>query len=89
MRNKLAVLAVSVMATMAIAGPALAAGGSGEDPPATKPKVERKVDPKVASERNVLPFTGADITLFATAGFAAVGTGGVLVRRARVRSARA
>lgn len=39
-------------------------------------------------ERGPLPFTGADLTLFAATGFAAVGTGTVLVRSTRSRRAR-
>lgn len=35
-----------------------------------------------------LPFTGADLTLFAVTGFAAIGTGTVLVRATRGRKAR-
>jgi hypothetical protein len=35
-----------------------------------------------------LPFTGADLTLFAVTGFAAVGTGTVLVRATRSRRSR-
>lgn len=35
-----------------------------------------------------LPFTGADLTLFAATGFAAIGTGTVLVRATRNRRAR-
>jgi hypothetical protein len=35
-----------------------------------------------------LPFTGADVTLFAVTGFAAIGTGTVLVRATRSRKAR-
>jgi hypothetical protein len=34
---------------------------------------------------NCLPFTGADLTLFAATGFAAIGTGTVLVRATRRR----
>lgn len=36
-------------------------------------------------ERGPLPFTGADLTLFAATGFAAVGTGTILVRATRSR----
>lgn len=35
-----------------------------------------------------LPFTGADLTLFAATGFAAIGTGTVLVRATRNRKSR-
>ena len=38
---------------------------------------------------NCLPFTGADLTLFAATGFAAIGTGTVLVRATRSRKRRA
>ena len=37
---------------------------------------------------NCLPFTGADLTLFAVTGFAAIGTGTVIVRATRGRKAR-
>ena len=40
-------------------------------------------------ERGPLPFTGADLTLFAATGFAAVGTGTILVRATRSRRSRA
>lgn len=39
-------------------------------------------------ERGPLPFTGADLTLFAATGFAAVGTGTILVRATRSRRSR-
>lgn len=39
-------------------------------------------------ERGPLPFTGADLTLFAATGFAAVGTGTILVRATRRRRVR-
>lgn len=38
--------------------------------------------------RNCLPFTGADLTLFAATGFAAIGTGTVIVRATRSRKSR-
>lgn len=37
-------------------------------------------------ERDPLPFTGADLTLFVATGMAAVATGSVIVRRTRARS---
>lgn len=37
---------------------------------------------------NCIPFTGADVTLFAVTGFAAIGTGTVIVRATRGRKAR-
>jgi hypothetical protein len=88
--HRLAAIAVLVVAVMALAGPAFAKG-SGEKPPATKPKVHHvgnPSDPKVASERNVLPFTGSDLTLYVLAGGLTVAVGTAMVRRARVRSAR-
>ncbi len=39
-------------------------------------------------ERGPLPFTGADLTLFAATGFAAVGTGSILMRASRSRRSR-
>src|SRR5687767_15751693 len=39
-------------------------------------------------ERGPLPFTGADLTLFAATGFAAVGTGSILLRASRSRRSR-
>ena len=44
--------------------------------------------PKRCVGRKCLPFTGADLTLFAVTGFAAIGTGTVLVRATRNRRAR-
>lgn len=38
--------------------------------------------------RNCVPFTGADLTLFAATGFAAIGTGTILVRATRKRKPR-
>ena len=54
-----------------------------------RPDPDRPVPPVVIHERQRLPFTGADLTLFAATGLAAVGTGTVLVRATRSRRARA
>lgn len=49
-----------------------------------KPNDQEIVIPN-REERDPLPFTGADLTLFAATGFAAVGTGTILVRATRAR----
>ncbi|HEX2057541.1 MAG TPA: hypothetical protein VHI71_04150 [Actinomycetota bacterium] len=43
------------------------------------------IPPIVRHKRQRLPFTGADLTLFAATGMAALGTGTVLVRATRAR----
>jgi hypothetical protein len=57
--------------------------GEPERPPAVSPQ---EVPPEDSSERQPLPFTGADLTLFVATGLAAVATGGVILRRTRSRS---
>ncbi|HEX2196452.1 MAG TPA: hypothetical protein VHJ76_05955 [Actinomycetota bacterium] len=49
------------------------------------PEPDPPVPPVVIDKRERLPFTGADLTLFAATGFAAVGTGTILVRATRRR----
>lgn len=57
--------------------------------PSVVPSPEPSVEPSRGPEpRDPLPFTGADLTLFAATGFAAVGTGTVLVRATRSRRSR-
>lgn len=46
------------------------------------------IPPIVRHKRQRLPFTGADLTLFAATGLAAFGTGTVLVRATRARRSR-
>lgn len=69
--------------------------------PIVKPKIQRR-DPARPNDKETpfefkgssiresdrLPLTGADLTLFAATGFAAVGTGTILVRSARARRSR-
>ena len=45
-------------------------------------------DSSTQANRRRLPFTGADLTLFAATGAAAIGTGTILVRAARGRKRR-
>ena len=65
-------------------------------PPTVQPTIIR-TDPgqpgeedRVIPERQprTLPFTGADLTLFAATGVAAIGTGGILLRASRRRKGR-
>jgi hypothetical protein len=61
--------------------PSVIERGEPERPPAVEPE---RIPPEDSNNR--LPFTGADITLFAATGMAAVVTGGVILRRTRSRS---
>lgn len=45
-----------------------------------------RTTPPEPPERNPLPFTGADLTLFVATGMAAIATGTVILRRTRSRS---
>jgi hypothetical protein len=86
-----------VLGSLGLMGAALAQEGSGEQPPEDQvfdvgfPNTgpQQQVGPAAVSPQEVgaaggeLPFTGAQITLFALAGIAAVGAGTALVRRTR------
>jgi hypothetical protein len=94
-----------MVALMALAAPAFAQQGSSEQPPRVAGKRITKGGngPNVApgfQERGatsgapsvlgeVLPFTGADLTLFVLVAAGAVGVGTVMVRSSRVRRAEA
>lgn len=67
--------------------PALAQEGSGDDPPNVQPN-ELNRDSEVlggAEDNGVLPFTGAQMTLFVVVGFAAIGLGAMAIRVARTK----
>lgn len=59
--------------------------GNPDDPEETTPPSST---PVVFNRRERLPFTGADLTLFAATGAAAIGTGTVIVRATRSRKGR-
>jgi LPXTG-motif cell wall-anchored protein len=87
----LRLLAASVLACLVVglfATAALAQEGSGPEP--DNPGIEGETinpNPNDLGENEgdggVLPFTGADITLFVVIGLAAIGTGTLIVRRTR------
>jgi uncharacterized surface anchored protein len=54
-------------------------------PPRTSTPPPTVLDRCIGCEDRVLPFTGADLTLFIVTGLALVATGVVLVRRTRAR----
>lgn len=97
-----AVLMLAAVATLTLASAALAKKPC--DPyakkpckPIVKPTImrtdhgrpdDREIVIPDRQERGPLPFTGADLTLFAATGAAAIGTGTVLVRATRSRRAR-
>lgn len=102
-RIALFVASVMVLATLAAFALATSAVAKPCDPytkpckPIVKPTMQRtdhgRPDDKEIviperQERGPLPFTGADLTLFAATGFAAVGTGSILVRASRSRRSR-
>jgi hypothetical protein len=62
--------------------PALAAPGSGDEPPEVQPNViSRTNDPEVlGTDDAVLPFTGGQIVLFVLIGVGAVGAGTLVLR---------
>ncbi len=78
---------LAVVALMGFFVPALAQEGSGDDPPAVQPNTINK-DSEVlgtAEDNSVLPFTGAQMTLFVVIGFAAIGLGTTALRVAKTR----
>lgn len=95
MRFKSVLIALVVCALVAMTGTAFAQNTSGT---VKKPKVEAETLTSGESEpaafeggtdngggsgaTTVLPFTGADVTLFLVIGLAAIGAGAALVRRA-------
>lgn len=68
-----------LVAPIALADPPKDPYGEGEIPPG------KVTQPKPPSLKEELPFTGADLTLFAATGIAAIGTGVVVIRRTRPR----
>ena len=84
-------LLVAALAVVFFAGTALAQEDPYED---VGPDIHQRFGPDVADDtqergqtppasEGTLPFTGADLTLFLATGLAAIGTGTVIVRRAR------
>jgi hypothetical protein len=83
-----AVLAsLAVVVLMGFFVPALAAPGSGDDPPEVQPNVIQKsdkTDPEVLSSNDgVLPFTGGQVMLFVVIGVGAIGAGTFVLRSSR------
>jgi hypothetical protein len=81
-------LIACVVTGMALMTPALAARGSSEAPPVIQGEVIYRggpayVGPRVEARPAVLPLTGADVTLVAATGCAAIAAGAALARRAR------
>lgn len=75
------------IAILALAAPAFAQG-SGDNPPDIGPNRINRDAPEVLGgtegvSGGVLPFTGAEITLFVLAGAGAIGLGTLMVRAAR------
>ena len=82
-------LVVALTAVMAVTILAGGASAQEEDPysnetPTVQPTLIIGGDDE--TQPGSLPLTGADLTLFAATGLAAVGTGTLIVRRARPRS---
>ncbi len=92
-----------ILASMSLAGAALAQSAEQPPDDEVLDEVIRNEQPEQAPDLlpdlqprgdqpdvapGVLPFTGADLTLFAATGFAAVGTGTILVRATRARRSR-
>jgi LPXTG-motif cell wall-anchored protein len=93
MKYKLAVTAVMVFAVMALMAPALANHSYQEHRPKEQPEVVQRAPeapraPGVGGAGEVLPVTGADLTLFAAAGALTVAVGAALVKRSRARVTR-
>ncbi|MDQ4059319.1 MAG: hypothetical protein M3124_09390 [Actinomycetota bacterium] len=83
---KVLLASLAVVALMGFFVPALAQEGSSDDPPRVQPNVLNKDDVLGSAEDNsVLPFTGAQMTLFVVVGFAAIGLGATALRVAKTR----
>ena len=84
---KVILSSLAVVALMGFFVPAFAQEGSGDKPPGVAPN-ELNKDSEVlgsAQEDGVLPFTGAQMTLFVIVGFAAIGLGATALRVTKTR----
>ena len=86
-------LVVGVIATavMSLGGVAIAqnrlSGGNVQNADNPKVSVTTEIAGQADGAPSTLPFTGADVTLFALIGIAAIGAGMLIVRTSRVRQA--
>ena len=86
---KLTVAATAVLALLCFAGPAFAAKNYPPDEPNTQPtRIQRdnpraEVLPSRQERGGVLPFTGAELTLYVVLGAGAILIGTLIVRKAR------
>lgn len=78
---------LAVVALMGFFVPAFAQEGSGDNPPNVQPNVIDKDSDVLgtAEDSSVLPFTGAQMTLFVVVGLAAIGLGATAIRVAKTR----
>jgi hypothetical protein len=89
-RAKAFVVAMFVAILMTLSSAALAQQeGYSNNEPDTEVRFgttnQPSVDEDAAAGEGLLPFTGADLTLFVATGLAAIGTGVVVLRRTRPR----
>jgi hypothetical protein len=79
------------VALMGFFVPALAQEGSSDEPPAVQPNTLNKDSDVLGTgeDDGVLPFTGAQMTLFVVVGFAAIGLGATALRVAKTRRSEA
>lgn len=83
-----AVLVAFMMALAAFSSAAMAQQeGYSETQPETEVRFGNPNQPSIEEDagEGLLPFTGADLTLFVATGLAAIGTGVVVLRRTRPR----
>jgi hypothetical protein len=80
------IIGLLVAAAMSLSGVALAQSGGNVEQP-RNPNIQGSTETRGEAESSggTLPFTGADVTLFALIGLAAIGTGMMLVRSTRAR----
>jgi hypothetical protein len=88
---KVILASLAVVALMGFFVPALAQEGSSDEPPAVQPNTLNKDSDVLgtAEDDGVLPFTGAQMTLFVVVGFAAIGLGATALRVAKTRRSEA
>ena len=86
-RLRLVVVTAFVIALLGVSSAAFAQSGGNVEPPGIGgEQLGRGEAPAPAAERSsegVLPFTGADLTLFVVIGLGAIGAGTVMMRRTR------
>lgn len=82
---KVVLTSLAVVALMGFFAPAFAQEGSGDDPPNVQPNVLNNDSEVLGTEDSVLPFTGAQMTLFVVVGVAAIGLGAMAIRVARTK----